>query len=356
MSDHAKRRRKVRDWLEANGVDAFLVTRSTNLRYLFGFAGEGIGVIGDRACIATDRRYELDASQAPGRVQVELDPDGHLAGAAAFLKELKVSSVAFEAEDATYATYESLKKRLEKTKLTPTRRVVEKIRAIKDKAEVAAIARAAAIMDEALEAVAAQLRPGLIERDVALDLEVRVRKAETEGIAFDVICAFGPSAAFPHAVPGSRELESGRMVKIDCGAKVDGYCSDITRTYIIGEPDQQLRQVYEAVYEAQRAAVEAAGPGVRCCDLDKVARDIIDARGFGPAFSHSLGHGVGMDVHELPGVNSRNEETLQPGMVVTIEPGIYFEGWGGVRIEDTVVIERKGCRALTRASKQLPDW
>ncbi len=356
MSDYAKRRRKVREWLEVNGADALLVTSAANVRYLFGFAGEGMAVVGDGAVVSTDRRYEIEAGEIRGRVKTQVHRDGHLGGAAEALNTMKAKRVAFEAEAILFSTYESLQAKLDGAELVPSRKVVEQMRMVKDKGEIETITRAAAIMDKAVEALVAGLEEGVTEREAAMELEAKTLQGGADDMGFDTIFAFGPSAAYPHAVPGQRKLEPGHMIKIDCGAKVDGYCSDMTRTYIFGEPDDKLREVYQAVFDAQQAAVEAAGPGKPCKEIDAVARDIITERGYGNEFSHGLGHGVGLAVHEMPSLSARSEDTLKPGMVVTIEPGIYIEGWGGVRIEDSVAITRTGCERLTRAPKHQPDW
>lgn len=351
--NYAKRRRKLRDWLDVNGVDALLISSEANLRYLLGFPGEGLGVIGRDTVISTDRRYELDAAALQGRIKVVLDPEGHRAGAAAYLRATGARKVAFEAESTLYAAYEVLTSKLPDVELVASRKVVEDLRTVKEPGEIDCIRRAAAIMDEALDAVLADIPPGVTERDLALELERATRLAGADSMAFNTICAFGPSSAFPHAVPGQRKLEAGHMIKIDCGARLEGYCSDITRTVPPREMDERFRAVYGAVYDAQQAAVEAARPGITGRELDGIAREIIVARGFGEQFSHSLGHGVGLEVHEGPRVSSTSDEVLRPGMVITIEPGIYLEGWGGVRIEDTVVITRAGCERLTLAPKAV---
>lgn len=355
MSVYSVRRKRLCEWLEANGVDVMVVASAPNIRYLFGFAGEGVGLVGDKHILSTDRRYELEASAAPGRVTRVFHADGHIAGAVDSIREAKAKRIAFEAEATTYASFEDLDEGLDGVELVACRKVIEELRVIKHKTEIGAIADAAAIMDKALEETIETLRPGCVECEVALDLERRALLGGAEKLAFESIVAFGPSAAHPHAVPSNRKLKSGQMVKIDCGAVIDGYCSDITRTVIIGKPDQQYKEVYAAVYDAQQAALEAAKPGVQCADLDALAREIITERGFGPEFCHGLGHGVGLEVHELPTVGARSDNTLKPGMVITIEPGVYIEGWGGVRIEDTVAVTRSGIEPLTHAAKQPPD-
>jgi Xaa-Pro aminopeptidase len=350
-SPWAGRRRRIRKWLEQQGADAFLVSSSHNVHYLFGFRGEGLGVVAECPALCADRRYELDAAALPGRLRRVLHPGGHLAGVIEHLKAVGARKVAFESQVLTFATFEQLRKKLRGIKLVPTTTVIEGFRAVKSADEIALMARAAEVTDQALAAIAPLLVPGVTEREIALELDRQMLVHGAERPAFDTIVAFGPSAASPHAVPGERVLEAGHMVKIDCGAQVDGYCSDITRTTPIGTPDTRFERVYGAVLEAQQAAVAAARAGVCGRDLDAVARDILRDRGLAEQFGHGLGHGVGLEIHELPRVSSRSEDVLQRGMVVTIEPGVYIEDWGGVRIEDTVVIEPRGCKVLTHAPK-----
>jgi Xaa-Pro aminopeptidase len=351
MSPWAGRRRHIRQWLQEHEADAFLVSSPHNVQYLFGFRGEGLGVVAAHPAICTDRRYELDAAAVPGRMERVLHPAGHLAGAIEHLKAVGASRVAFEAQVLTFATFDQLRKKLRGVKLLPTSSVVEGFRATKSPAEIAAMSRAAEVTDQALAAIMPLLQPGVTEREIALELDRQMLLHGAQRPAFDTIVAFGPSAASPHAVPGERVLEPGHMVKIDCGSEVDGYCSDITRTTPVGSPDARFERVYGAVLEAQQAAVAAARADMRCKDLDAVARDILRGHGLAEQFGHGLGHGVGLQIHELPRVSSRSEDVLHRGMVVTIEPGVYIEGWGGVRIEDTVAIEPRGCKVLTHAPK-----
>lgn len=350
---YARRRRKTRQWLETGGADAMLVTSAPNVYYLTGFRGEGMVLVGDECVISTDRRYEVEAGQVSGKLTTVFDPDGHLAGILAALRQAKVKRLVFEAETTTYAAYETLSARMEGIELVPSRKVIEEQRVVKDKDEIAVIQRACDLISRVLESFAEGLQPGVTERKAALELDRLTMLAGSEKMAFDTIMAFGPSAAKPHAVPSDRELEPGMMVKIDCGARVDGYCSDITRTYLIGEPDRQLREIYTAVYEAQAAAVAACRPGMKGSQLDAVAREMLCERGYGEQFAHSLGHGVGLEVHELPRVSQRSEDELKSGMVITIEPGLYLEGWGGVRIEDTVLLTNNGHQVMTSAPKQV---
>jgi len=351
MSQWTARRQRLKQWLAQHEADAFLVSSAANVRYLFGFRGEGLGVVASVSALCTDRRYELDAAALPGRIERVLHPAGHLEGAIEHLRALGARKVAFESQALTFATFEQLRKKLRGVKLLPTSGVVEGFRAVKSPEEIALIARAAEVTDQALAAILPLLKPGVTEREVALELDRQLVMHGGERPAFDTIVAFGPSAACPHAVPGPRVLEPGQMVKIDCGARVDGYCADITRTVPVGKPDARLQQVYGAVLEAQQAAIAAARAGLACKDLDAVARDVLRCHGLAEQFGHGLGHGVGLEIHELPAVSTRSQDVLRRGMVVTIEPGVYIEGWGGVRIEDTVAIEARGCQVLTRTPK-----
>ncbi|MCE5236930.1 Xaa-Pro peptidase family protein [bacterium] len=348
--DYAARLARVREQMQHDEVQAALVALPENVRYLTGFTGEGLLVVGlDRALVSTDGRYRVEAGEVADQAEAAFDTGGHLAGAIAFITQIGAAGLAFEADHTTYATYQELSKKLS-VALRPTSRVVERLRLIKDETEVALIREAARRADVALGAFLADLQPGPSERRLALQLQSALVDQDVEP-AFATIMASGPSAACPHAVPCGRPLSEGDMLKIDMGARFEGYCSDITRTLFVGEPTERFRTVYNLVLQAQQAAVAAARPGLTGRELDQVARDIIAAGGHGSDFDHGLGHGVGLQVHEGPRVSARSEDLLEPGMVVTIEPGIYLEGWGGVRIEDTVLITATGCEVLTQSPK-----
>jgi len=350
IPDPSARLARVREQLRRDETQAALIVQPENVRYLSGFTGEGYLVVGlERALIATDGRYKVEAGAVADRFETSFDPAGHLAGALAFIGDIQPAGLAFEADHTTYATYQELTEKLS-VALRPTTRLVEQLRLIKDEGEIALMREAARRADVALAAFLTDLRPGVTERRLALDLHAALVDQEVEP-AFSIIMACGPSCACPHAVPSGRELAEGDMVKIDVGARHEGYCSDITRSYFVGEPTERFREVYRLVLQAQQAAVAAARPGVTGRELDAVARAIIVAGGFGEQFAHGLGHGVGLQVHERPRVSARSEDVLAPGMVLTIEPGIYMEDWGGVRIEDTVLITDTGCEVLTHAPK-----
>ena len=240
------------------------------------------------------------------------------------------------------------------TVAVPTSRVVESLRAVKDEGERDAIRKAAAIADRAFERILEELRPGRTEREIALRLEFMMREMGADGASFDIIVASGPRSALPHGVASDRVLEKGDLVTLDFGASYRGYCSDITRTVVLGEPNDAQRRIYETVREAQQAAVDAIRPGMTGKEADRVARDRIKASGYEKYFGHGTGHGLGMEVHEAPRLSPRGEEILEPGMVVTVEPGIYLPEFGGVRIEDDVIVTEDGREVLTQSPKHLP--
>lgn len=351
MRAQAERLRALRDRLQREEVQALLVSSAANVRYLTGFTGEGLAVItAEGGLVSTDGRYLVEASAISDGLQSVTHELGHLVGACEYLREQGAAAVAFESEALTYSSYETLGARLEGVAFTPCKRWVEDLRVVKSPEEVACMREAARRVDVALAAFEAQLGPGPTERELALELERQLVLAGTTP-SFEIIMAAGESAASPHAVPGERRLALGDMLKIDVGGKVEGYCSDITRTYFCGEPDKQFRKVYGLVLAAQEQALAVVRAGVSGREVDAAAREVIVAGGYGEAFTHGLGHGVGLQVHEAPRVSAKSEDVLTAGMVVTIEPGIYVAGWGGVRIEDMVLVTETGGEVLTGAAK-----
>lgn len=340
------------EWLTEHDLDAILIRSPANLRYLTGFTGEGLAVIGVAGrAVSTDSRYAIEVKEEALGYKAVLVPEGHLAGALQFLGEIECRALAFEADNTCYSEFETLRKKLKGVKLKGVKGVVEGQRRVKDAVEIALIRQAAGIVDRVLTPMLAAPPLGITEKEFALRLETEMLRAGADSIAFDTIAAVGPHAAQCHAVPGNDILRRGQMLKVDCGACVGGYRSDITRTVFMGKPTKQFRDVYTAVYDAQQAAVKAVRAGVGGAELDRVARGVLEERGYGDKFGHGLGHGVGLQIHEGPGLGTRSQDTLEKGMVVTVEPGVYIEGWGGVRVEDTVVVTTRGCEVLTNTPK-----
>lgn len=345
---------KLRAEIEAAGIQAFMITRPENRRYISGFTGSAgtLVVTQTSAYLLTDFRYiEQAQAQAPEFQIVRIGEPGQDA-----LQDLLVAdginSLGFEQDYVTYAEYERLKQRLT-TELVPQSGLVEKLRQVKTEEEIAHMQRAAQIAEAAFEQVLPEIRVGRTELEIALDLEIAMRRLGAEGLAFTIIAASGPRSSLPHGRPTERVLQAGDFLTLDFGAISGGYCSDMTRTVVLGQPSEKQLEIYNIVLEAQLQAQAAVRPGLQGKEVDQVARDIITAAGYGDFFGHGLGHGVGLQVHEGPRAGKTSEDILQPGMVVTIEPGIYIPDFGGVRIEDMVLVTETGHRNFNSSSKEL---
>lgn len=342
--------RRARDLLARNDLDALVILKAENRRYLTGFTGSSGTVIltPSATTLVVDFRYAEQArAEAPG---CQVVPGGAQPFDAVVAALQPMRRIGFEREVMTVGTHERLRERLPARDLVGLGGV-DLIRAVKDPSELAAIARAAEIADHALREVLDLVRAGAVERDVALALEIAMRRLGADDRAFETIVASGPRSALPHGRAADRRLERGDLVTIDWGAQVGGYCSDCTRTYALADPPAQAAEVYTVVLEAQRAALDAVRPGALGREVDAVARAIIAEAGYGGQFGHGAGHGVGLEVHEEPKLNTQGEVALEAGMVITIEPGVYLPPVGGVRIEDLVVVEPGGCRVLTQVPK-----
>ncbi|MDE0196206.1 MAG: aminopeptidase P family protein [bacterium] len=345
---------------DAVPVEALVLTNLANGRWLTGFSGSAMVVVltADDLLVITDGRYatqapaELSAAGVDGRVVIANRGSEQQEAAAAAVAGL--GRVALEAEHVSWSRYRRFAGEwFPGAELVPSTGVVERLRRRKSAEEVARVAAAAAVADGALAEVLPRLAEGPTEGEVAAELDHLMRRRGASGSAFDTIVAAGENSALPHARPGPRRIEPGDLVVIDFGAIIDGYRSDMTRTVCVGEPRAPGGRVYEVVRASQQAGVEAVADGVSCKQVDAVCREIIEEAGWGEAFLHSTGHGVGLDIHEAPSLSSRSDEVLAAGEVVTVEPGIYLAGTGGVRIEDTVVVTGDGCRRLTCSSKTL---
>ncbi len=356
--DHGLRRARLAERLSALGVDALIVTRLPNVRYLTGFTGSNGQVVvaaDGSARFLTDGRYAEQAThEVPGVAATEYR-EGYPQPLVDGCRALGASRVAFERRGLTYAAWERLSELGEGLELVPADEEVERLRRAKDPREVALIERAQGFADEAFEKVVLNggLRAGVNERVLARELGDAMLDAGADDRAFDPIVAFGEHAAEPHHHVTDRELAPGDLVKLDFGALSGGYHSDMTRTVAFGEPDPRLREIRDLVAEAQRAGVEAVRPGVSSVDVDAAARSVIAAAGYAEEFPHGLGHGVGLEIHEDPLLRWDASEELVEGMVVTIEPGVYIPGLGGVRIEDTVEVTAEGRREIPRSTREL---
>ncbi len=354
---HADRIDRLRARFADESIDAFLVTSPENRAYFSGFRGTAgyLWITPQDALLATDFRYtEQAGAQAPGytvvRITTGLDWIEEAAAGSASRR------IGIEDGDMSVSMFNSLKERFGKRdpapELVPTGTMATQLRAVKEPAELAVIQRAIDLADGAMEAVGARLRPGMTERDVAWDMERTMRELGADGLSFETIVASGPNGAKAHHHPTDRKLELGDGVVVDMGALYDGYCSDITRTFVLGEASEKFRTVYDTVLAAQETAAATARAGMTGSEIDGLARAVIAAAGYGDSFGHSLGHGIGIAVHELPGVGPKSEGPVEDGMVFSIEPGIYLTGWGGVRIEDLVLMENGKPRVLTHAHKR----
>jgi Xaa-Pro aminopeptidase len=359
MMDVAGRATRLRGLLAEAGVDALLVTHLPNVRYLTGFTGSAaqLLVTADALVFTTDGRYrtqageQLDAAGVAAAVEIGATQAAQRDAIAAALDA--AAPLGLEAHAITWAQQREWTDALAGHELVPTTGLVERLRAVKEAGEVARIRAACAIADDALGALLPRLADRPTEREFALELEVEMRRRGASGNSFDPIVASGPNAAKPHARPSGRRVERGELVVIDFGCIVDGYCSDMTRTVSVGDPGPDARRIFDVVRESQWAGRDAVRSGVECAVVDRACRDVIDAAGWGDAFVHSTGHGVGLEIHEAPRVAASARDTLEPGSVVTVEPGVYLPGIGGVRIEDTVVVTPDGSDPLTEFPKDL---
>ncbi len=352
------RQAALRGRLAADELDGLIVTHLPNIRYLTGFTGSsGILLVLPAATILlTDFRYEAQApAEVGGAATVEIAAADLWDRAAKLLRGIPVKTLGFEDDVATVATLRRAAEAAQGVELRPAGGRVERLRARKSAWEVAAIREAARLAGEAFESAAGAVRPGVTERDLAAVLERELRRRGSEWHPFPTIVASGPRSALPHARTGGRSVERGDLVLLDFGAQLDGYCADLTRTVVVGRADERQRAMYELVREAQQRARDGVRAGMSGSAADALARGVIEARGYGAAFGHSLGHGLGLEVHEAPRLGRSNGEPLPEDAVVTIEPGVYFVGWGGVRLEDDVWLTGAGAELLSDGRTELRE-
>jgi len=358
MFDIPARIRRVRSELQQKQLDGLLVSQPENRRYLSGFTGSaGFLIISQRETfLLSDFRYMTQGpQQAPEYEFVKVERGFPKRGLKPILERVTGRRIGFEAADMTVSGHaawlEGIKDSGLPVELVATGNLVEGPRAVKDEQELAIIAEAVRIVDDAFAKLRETIRPGMSERDVAWRLEQLVREEGAEALSFPTIIASGPNAAKPHHGVSDRKIQAGEPIVCDFGAKYEGYCSDITRTICIGQPDAKFNEIYELVLKAQLTAELRILPGIEAKVGDQYARDVISQAGYGEQFGHGLGHGVGLQVHEAPTMGPSGELKLAPAMTVTVEPGVYLPEWGGVRIEDICFVRHNGLEVVNRASK-----
>lgn len=346
---------RLREAMTSQQIEAVLITGEVNRRYLTGFTGSSgyVLITQQKAWLLTDFRYLTQAAeQAPGFEIVDhgASVTGTIQG---LLKQENLDRLGFEEEQMVFATYRTYERELKPATLVPLSGLVEELRMFKDAEELAIMKEAAELADRTFQHMLDVLKPGISEWEAALELETFMRKNGATGPSFDTIMASGERSALPHGRASERIMQANELVTMDFGALYNGYCSDITRTVALGTPSAKLREIYDIVLEAQLHTLEFLRPGMTGREADALARDVITRYGYGEQFGHSTGHGLGMEVHEAPRVSKASDTVLKPGMVVTVEPGIYLPGIGGVRIEDDVVITETGMRRLTESTKDF---
>ena len=344
----------LRNQLEIENLDALLITNPFNRSYMTEFTGTaGVALVSAKdAVFITDFRYTKQAEKEIEGYRIVQHTTTIIEEVALQVKNMNVKTVGFEKDDLSFGLYELYNKEID-AELKPVSGLVEKLRMVKTPDEIAILQAAAKIADDAFTHIITYIRPGITELDVSNELEFFMRKQGATSSSFSIIVASGLRSALPHGVATDKVIESGDFVTLDYGALYKGYISDITRTVAVGEPSDKLKEIYAVVLEAQELALKEIKPGMTGIEADRIARDYITSKGYGEAFGHSTGHGIGLEVHEGPGLSSKSKTVLEPNMVVTVEPGIYLPEIGGVRIEDDIVITADGNKRLTFATKEL---
>lgn len=345
---------RVREKLADEKIDAFLVTNMYNIHYLAKFTGSTglILITQEKAYFITDFRYTEQAATEAVGFEIIKNEGLIYKEVAKIIARDGIKNLAFEENDVSYALYKQLTELID-AELQPLSNVVEKIREVKSDEEIEIIQKAVEITEKAYDYILGFVKAGVTEIELANKLDFYMRKLGASGVSFDTIVASGVRSAMPHGVASDKVIEEGDMVTIDFGCIYNGYVSDMTRTFAVGDPGVKLKEVYEVVYQANLKVTEAAKAGVTGAELDAIARDYITQHGYGDQFGHSTGHGIGLEVHEGPSISSKNDEPLVVNNIITNEPGIYLPGLGGVRIEDDLVITEDGNRNLMTSSKEL---
>lgn len=344
---------KTRGLLEEKGLHALVVNSPSNIYYLSGFTGTNatLFITLENSYLLTDFRYlEQAAKEAESFEIIRVDNEVFVT-LSELAKGLKI--IGIEEDYMTWAEYRKMREAFLEYTLADASDILREMREIKDNFEVDIIRQAVRITDETFDSILNKIRIGTSEEEIAFDLEYSLRKKGASGRSFDYIVASGKRSALPHGVATEKVIRKGELIILDFGAKYQWYCSDLTRTVFVGEPDDKHKEIYHLVQEAQQATLDIMKPGMSGKEVDAIAREIISGQGYGQYFGHGLGHSVGLEIHESPRLNTIENKILEPGMVITVEPGIYIPGWGGVRIEDMVLVTKNGVEVLTHAPKQF---
>ena len=343
--------------LKHNKIDCLLITELNHVRYLTGYTGSNgmVLLFPPKAYFFTDFRYKVQAQKEVKECSITIAEQALTAELPKIRRLSKKLKIGIESSFVTIQLYEKLKDLLPKATFVNTTGIVESVSVVKDLDEIKKIKKAVKIAETALEDTLPMIKPGVKEVDIALELDYKMKKLGAESSAFDIIVASGQRSSMPHGIASNKRIKKGDFITIDFGCFYQGYASDITRTFVLGKATKKQKDIYNIVLTAQKAACKAVKRGLACTRLDNVAREIINKAGYGDYFGHGLGHGIGLVVHDGPAVSSRSKDTLKVNHVITIEPGIYIPNWGGVRIEDDVVVTSKGGQIITKFPKELME-
>ncbi|WP_461204349.1 M24 family metallopeptidase [Clostridium sp. DL1XJH146] len=345
---------KLKIFMIEENLDGILLTGDPNRNYISYFTGdESYTLISkNKDIFITDSRYIEQARDQVEGFEIYQYSTPFTKDLAKLIVKNNITKLGFEENILTFSKYDEFAKNLN-CELIPLNGLVEKMRIIKDDFEIKKISKAASIADDAFEKIVKFIKPGMTEKEVSLQLEYDMKKLGAQGVSFKSIVASGKRSSLPHGIASDKIIENGDFITLDFGCIYDEYCSDMTRTIVVGEASEKMLDIYNTVKEAQAQALKYIKEGVKASEVDKIARDYIKSKGYGDYFGHGLGHGVGLEIHEAPAVNSRNHIVLKEGMIITDEPGIYIPDFGGVRIEDLILVKKDGCEVLSKSSKEL---
>ncbi|MBQ3599884.1 MAG: aminopeptidase P family protein [Lachnospiraceae bacterium] len=355
IEQEVKRCGQLRDIMMKHEIDGVLISNGANMRYISGFCG-GTGyllITKEKQFIFTDSRYTVQAKEESNTFQTIEVKGAYVEAIEPYLEEEKVKKLGYESKDFLVYDYQRWKNKMKDISLVPLEDEISMLRAIKNPEEINKMRQAEKIGDMAFEKILNIIKPGMTELQVAAHLEFYMKEFGAEGLSFDTIVASGINSSKPHAIPGRKVIEKGDFITMDFGCIYEGYCSDMTRTIVVGKANERQKEIYQIVLEAQLAALDFIKAGYTGKEIDRVARDIIQKAGYGNCFGHGLGHSVGLFIHENPRLSPKEDGIILENMIETVEPGIYVEGFAGVRIEDMVLVTKNGCENLTQSPKQL---